>query len=335
MKAPFKYIKSLFKFAIIILVIYMVPYFTNFSGNFCNSLHRFFNNYPVYTTLHLFKEFIDPSFRKKQHKIVVDNNVIDIVIPVIEKDIPTLLHVVHSTRKMIMHPINNIYLIAPNSSVKIREVAKQLNCVFIAEEQVLKNHKYIKHEGNGWILQQLLKLSVDEFAESEHILIVDADTVFIRPQVFIWRNQYLVNVNLGYPKFYKNYTIKLLDLKKRLPFDFVCHHMLVKKSILHNLKSYIQGRYGQAWDLYLTNNHIENIRNNKRSWLSEYDIYTNYLINFTDYKYRYVPACNLVVPRNKLNAISSMSNIFGCDYKTITLHLQLPSQMELGESHGN
>ena len=40
-----------------------------------------------------------------------------------------------------------------------------------------------------WIYQQFLKWSGDDLAETTHYLVVDADTVLIRPQVFEARRE--------------------------------------------------------------------------------------------------------------------------------------------------
>lgn len=101
---------------------------------------------------------------------------LDIVIPIIEKDLPTLPYVIKGIRSQLMHPLGTIYLIAPES-LKIREAAEKYNATFILEDTVLPKFRQNPPQA-GWIKQQYLKLNADQFVQSDHYLVVDA-TLFL------------------------------------------------------------------------------------------------------------------------------------------------------------
>lgn len=119
----------------------------------------------------------------------VSGPAIDVLIPAIEKDLATLPHVIDSLRRYVRHPISNIYIVSPNSS-KIRNLCSRKNCIFVNETTVLpftkKDIHYSSSRWNrsGWLYQQLLKMNGDHICRESHFLVIDADTVLIRPHRF-------------------------------------------------------------------------------------------------------------------------------------------------------
>lgn len=203
----------------------------------------------------------------------------------------------------------------------------------------------------GWILQQFLKLNADTVVEQDHYLVVDADTVMLRPCVFmkpsfwfylryklkrffpqmetlcpfIWMNLeelaktdlYLVNTQWDYQARIKRLTTKILGNKKCLLYDFVPHHMLFSKKILQQMKNHIGKRLGQPWHAAI----LKILKDeNREGDFSEYDIYTTYLMEFSGARCRLVSNANILVHRNLLDRLEKIIPIYGCQYKTITMH---------------
>src|ERR1700722_10906526 len=84
-----------------------------------------------------FEEIRDLSRRfERQHPFEASSVPLDILIPTIEKDLVVLPHTINFARRSLMHPIGNIYLVAP-ASPKIMAVAKELGCIFVDETTVL------------------------------------------------------------------------------------------------------------------------------------------------------------------------------------------------------
>ncbi|MCM1291896.1 MAG: DUF6492 family protein [Prevotella sp.] len=170
---------------------------------------------------------------------------IDIAIPCIPKDLPTLPLCIESIRKNIPHNIKKIYLIGPNTT-QMRQAAESLKVSFVDETSILPgspqqiqidNEK--RQNRKGWIFQQFLKLS-GNIGKSEYILFIDADHILLKPHTFLTHD--------GKTVFYtsKEFYLPYYDNIKRLTgqcrfarHSFIAHKMLFRKSHLNELKTHI------------------------------------------------------------------------------------------------
>lgn len=262
------------------------------------------------------KNKIDPSFRRNALPIRSASKLeIDIVIPIVEKDLETAIHTINSIRKLVMHKLGKIYLVAPNID-KIIDFAKEHNCEFVDENQVLPDPK-LKQYG-GWIIQQFIKLNMQDIVEKEHYLVVDADTFFLRPVVFMQNNLYLVNVHIDCCKLRKTYTSNILNNKKTYAYDFVAHHMLFSKKILQQMKQHIENIHNDVWYKVFLKSFV-NDQISLRGF-SEYELYTTYLTEFTQEKFKFVSSANLPMHRNFLASVEQIIKAYAADYKSISLH---------------
>ena len=244
--------------------------------------------------------------------------VIDILIPVLEKDLVTLFSVVFCARKYINNPIGNIVIVGRTGLTE--EFCKLHNCIFLDEDLVLPIKKTdILHNNvvwyrSGWIFQQLIKLSADELVQNENVLILDADTCLTMKQSFILDdNKIILNFSDEFHFPYKHY-VDILNLKKRFLLSFICHHMLFNKIILKRIKKEIELNTGKNWiDAILTN-----IDFNVTSSFSEYEMYGNYIY------YNYPERVHLEYWSNK----SLQTNVLNIEriegykdkYKSISFH---------------
>jgi len=266
------------------------------------------------TILYLTRFFIDPSFIP--HRFIISNSTpIDIVIPIIEKDLSTVVQTVNTARAFVMHPINKIYFVGPNSS-KIKQVAKELNCEFIDESTVLENFNYIMKKYGGWFVQQFLKLEASKFVDCDHYLVIDADTVYLRPQIFIEEQKYLVNVQWEPKVNRKIFTQQVLKDDKFYYYDFVTHQMLFSKKILNNLKMYVETLHGQPWDQVL----FKLIDQDSQRGFSEYDIYQAFLTQHSGVKFKFISNANMSAPENFVHNIEFFKQAYAPNYKSINLH---------------
>ncbi len=217
---------------------------------------------------------------------------IDVLIPAIDKDSKVLPLVIDGIRKFVKHPLGNIYIVSPKSSI-IKKICKEKKCKFIFEDNILpitkKDIDYtvingtwdgIKYEDiidrSGWLYQQLLKLSGDIICKEKYYLVVDADTVFITPHVFI-RNKKMVFYCPDNPWHYKpifDHYEKLLGQKAIAPVSLINHYMLFSKKRVLNLKKTIEERHGKAWYEAI----IDLIDKTDHCSFSEYETYGNYVL---------------------------------------------------------
>ncbi len=240
------------------------------SGNF--SREQFFRRFKFYQSF-----FFDKLLRFHH---LGSNVPLDIFIPVIKKDLDVLPFVVMYARMNVMHPISGIYIIAP-ASEEIKEVAAKLNCIFIDEKSVLGysreriNYYIDGRDASGWIFQQLLKLNSGKVCSEEHILILDCDTLIIKPKKFEFKGKYIVEFSNEFTNAYFETYYLLTRFKHRMPVSFICHHMLFRKSILIELHKHIEHIHQRPWDAAI----IDVIGQNEQCSFSEYETYANFVLD--------------------------------------------------------
>jgi glycosyltransferase involved in cell wall biosynthesis len=203
---------------------------------------------------------------------------IDILIPAIEKDLETLPYVIDAVRKQVKHPIGQIIIVAPKRS-RIMELCRRKQCKFVDENSVLpitkKNIHYhsAKWERSGWLFQQLLKMSGDTLCTSEYFLVIDADTVLIRPHVFTAGEKTIFYCrNWSQPEYFKAYR-RLLGKEAASRASFVTHYMLFNKTKLAQLKRVIASNHQTSWYSAI----LRKLDKSKQFGFSEFETYGNFL----------------------------------------------------------
>ena len=97
---------------------------------------------------------------------------LDVLIPLIEKDLHLLPHCIAALRKYLHHPIGKISIIAPPATALLA-AAKNRDITIINENDLLPNldrgdiqfYSGAGEDRRGWIMQQLFKLCVNETTE--------------------------------------------------------------------------------------------------------------------------------------------------------------------------
>lgn len=208
------------------------------------------------------------------------NEAIDIFMPTVEKDAEMLDLSIKYAKKNIKHPIGTIYVVAPKSAKKVREVAKQNDCDYVDETTILpitKESIAYWHNGenrNGWIYKMLINLCADQVSSAENILVLDSDTVFIRPQVFIYKGRPLFNVSNEYHLPYYRANTKLLGLRHNGSRSYITHYMMFNRETLQQLRSDIERRWGGKWYEAI----ISQLDRSEGSAFADYELYADYYI---------------------------------------------------------
>lgn len=255
---------------------------------------------------------------KNEKKYIPNNIKIDIIIPVIEKDLNILPFTIKGIRKNVIHPIENIKIIAPKSD-KIRRFCKRHQCIYINEDRVLPikkvNISYIENkiDRSGWIWQQFIKLS-EHLSSCEYYLVVDADTVLIRPQVFIRETKTLILIGDDYyPPYYKMYE-SLFGYKRNSNNSFVCHQMLFSKKRVFELKKEIEFHTNQSWYEAIINR-LHSLNNIS---LSEYEIYGNWMLKNHGDKIVNEYWFNKTMSQKEIKNYSKFQEKYKISYKSIS-----------------
>ncbi|MFD2370956.1 DUF6492 family protein [Brevibacillus sp. GCM10020057] len=203
---------------------------------------------------------------------------IDVLIPAIAKDLGTLPYVIDSIRKQVKHPIGKIMVVSPPSK-RIQALCRRKNCIFVNEKRVLpiakKDIRYQTKRANrsGWLLQQLLKLAGGKLTKRRYYLVIDADTILIRPHIFLVNGKTVFYCrNWSRPEYFRTYR-KLLGVKPAAKRSFVAHYMLFDKAKLSHLKRKIEARHKTRWYWAIIK------KTNKKSYagFSEFETYGNFV----------------------------------------------------------
>lgn len=241
-------------------------------------------------------------------------NKIDVLIPAIEKDLEVLGYVIDSARRNIIHPIGKIFIIAPEST-NIMKLSVEKNCKFVNENKVLpltkKDIDYCPKKGNaridrsGWLFQQLLKLSGDTLSSQDGFLVLDADTVLVRPHtferdgktVFFYRDLY-------YKPYFDTYRRLFGEdaLCPNFSIFFVSHYMFFKKKRVAELKKRIETRHNTNWYTAILNN----INKNQWDSFSEFETYGNFMFKNHPHEMILKKRHNLSLKRSSIKNISNL-----------------------------
>ncbi len=220
------------------------------------------------------------------------NDPIDIVIPCCGKDIEVLDLCIEGAKENVAN-FRRIIVVSAEKYTDNAEWFDENDYPFslrdVAHELIdndNKAEKYLKYGGRvGWYFQQLLKLYAHLVIPglSANVLILDADTIFLKPVSFLNEQNggLYATASSMHPPYFKH-------MKKLIP-DFgpvyenvsgIAHHMLFQKAIILDLLQTIEGIHQiEAWKI------LCRLVDNKSlyySGFSEYEIYFNFVFSQTD-----------------------------------------------------
>jgi hypothetical protein len=204
------------------------------------------------------------------------NSIFDIVIPVGPKDKEIIVKQTEYTKKNIIG-YRNIYLICYDPTINID------GCITIDEkifpftiETVIKFHG--KFDRNGWYLQQLLKLYAGIVIPNilDRYLVIDSDTFFLKPTIFIENNKCLYNYGSEYHIPYFNHMLRLNKNLTKVDNNKsgICHHMMFETKYIKELIKTIENEKNE----FFYNLFLNLVTDTQYSGASEYEIYFNYIL---------------------------------------------------------
>ncbi len=246
---------------------------------------------------------------------------IDILIPAIDKDLGTLPHVIDAARKHVKHPIGRIWIVAPKSN-RIIKLCKIKKCAFVNENKVLPitkdniRYRSKRWEKSGWMFQQLLKMSGDTICSSKHFLVMDADTVLIRPHEFLIGNKTVFYCRSWSQPEYFNMYRRLLGAEPARPASFVTHYMLFNKARLAKLKQVIEKKHKTRWYKAI----LRKIDKSRPFAFSEYETYGNFLYALNPGRVVLRKALNKSLQANMKDIPPQKIRKLAREYRSISLH---------------
>jgi hypothetical protein len=247
---------------------------------------------------------------------------IDVLIPVIEKDSEVLPCTLESIRTHLKHPVGRIVVVAPESA-KIRAICSAKEVDYVSEESVLpiakKDIGYVidGKDRSGWVLQQLLKWSGEALGLNEHYLVLDADTVLIRPQAFEVNGKFVyLHSDEHHAPYFEVYR-KLFGINTLSHLSFVSHQMLLSQTRLAEFKQQIETRHRcEPWYKVL----LSVMDKSKSSAISEYELYGHWMLQNHSNEMIREYWFNRSMPRSRLHELPRIEKEFSDKYRSISFH---------------
>jgi hypothetical protein len=176
----------------------------------------------------------------------------------------------------------NIYVITHNPNLT------RTDCIVIHESTfpftIQDVEKYSSPKRYGWYLQQLLKLYAHTIPNiSENYLVIDCDTLFLKPTTFFENDLICFNyANEYHPPYFEHLERMSSTLKKQVQQSGICHHMMFTTTFLKEMFHRISQEYNtkhnthyEFWEIMLV---CIDPSHKNGSGFSEYEMYFNYMI---------------------------------------------------------
>jgi Family of unknown function (DUF6492) len=132
----------------------------------------------------------------------------------------------------------------------------------------------------GWYLQQLIKLYFPLVVPDcvDHVLAIDADTIFLRPSRFIDNKRVVFNLGDEYHEPYFEHMRRMHpSLQKLIDYSGITHCMMFNRRWLAELMNLVETHHRQValWKVYLA---AVAPKHRKHSGASEYETYFNFCL---------------------------------------------------------
>ena len=212
----------------------------------------------------------------------------DVVLICHEKDFQTAKLVLDGVLANSLNPIQNIFFVstlieAPNWLPKNIKYIYEDDVVGVKAAKILLGSLPYK----GWVLQQILKLSADQF--SKKFVVLDCDTVLLKPHLFFDSETTVLRLAYEYSPHYRAFE-KSLGISSFGLFSYTCHMMPYKSEVLNLLKGQIENLTGMDWIEYFCKFAIDH-----GMVVNEQDLYAKFLIS-ENFPVIYRPWFNKTVP---------------------------------------
>ena len=228
------------------------------------------------------------------------------------KDFGTVKIVIESIHRYSLNSVRRIFLI---SNQVCRPVWLCKDCTYINENEIQGVYSVNKElrglPYRGWVLQQVLKYSGASF--SDRFVVVDCDTILIRPHLFFQGNKTILRLAYEYSPHYRHFE-RSLGINEKKYLSFICHMMPFRANILKELFFHIENTTGQPWQ-----NYFASYAKIYGMSVSEYDLYARFLIQ-KKYPYCYNPWLNKSVNISDDIKLSDIVKEFANTKNSISAH---------------
>lgn len=160
---------------------------------------------------------------------------IDALVPCAEKDLPTLPLVIASIHSASVNPVDRVVVVVRRDLLQRARAAMDAECDLVAEEDLLDEatrnlvDSIVPADRRGWVVQQLAKFEVVASSPREGVLVVDADTVMLRPRTWLTDSrQLLVPVHEFHSPYEQHFQRFFGRTERAATVSWVAHHQLMR-----------------------------------------------------------------------------------------------------------
>lgn len=246
---------------------------------------------------------------------------IDLVIPTVSKDFDLLQEVLKAAKKNIVQPINKIFIVS-RKDLTIEKFCSDNGYVFVDELSVLGYGKdaitYMvgNVNRNGWMFQQLLKLSGEKFVEMENYFVVDSDTILIRPHSLIENGAWTFFQNEEWNQPYFDSFKTLLGYDAPTTLSYTSHMMIFNTDNLRRMKKELEEKHGISWDKA----YVSTASPTEPSCISDYDTYANWVLYNLPGKVKNRVFYNKGLSRDYFASWEELAKKYGRKYNSLSFH---------------
>lgn len=225
--------------------------------------------------------YFSSLFKRRYSSISLDasSEPIDVIIPMIPKDLDVLPLCLKGLRENVANKIEKIYIVSPYDDGLIN-YCKEEGIVYVNENDVLgysaKDVNFVTEKGenrSGWMFQQFLKLA-GNVGTCQRYITIDSDHILLNRHVFLTKDDKYVFYRS--PEFHIQYHLinkKLLGGFHLPLLSYVSHKMIFDKKELESLKRLVETRLGKRWDLAI----LDNLDKEAGAPFSEFEFYAGYI----------------------------------------------------------
>ncbi len=243
------------------------------------------------------------------HRKPQTDTIVDVVIPTVGKDRRLLTTYIDHLRSNLCEKIGTIFLVAPGNDEALRTFAKDQHCTFIDERSILGYGKEkIEYTVNGldrrgWLFQQLLKLSGDQFVTAAEYIIVDSDTILTQPYRFHSdQGKTILYESTEWHAPYYTAFKNLFGYDAPHSLSLTSHMMLFSVEHLTTMKNEIATRHHMPWD----EAYVAVCNKNNNSGISDYDTYGQWLLYNRPNAVITQPLYNRPMARSRFNQLPDL-----------------------------
>jgi hypothetical protein len=206
----------------------------------------------------------------------------DIVIPLGSNDVSIIKEQISHTKKNVIG-FRNIYIVT-NEEIDFDDK----NVIIIKEfffpfciENISKMR--CNSQRSCWYLQQLIKLYSGFVITGilTRYLVIDADTFFLKPTTFVSNDNCLFNFGTENHRPYFTHMSKLHpSFDKQINLSGICHHMIFDTTVIRRMFDIVEEYHNQPFWVSFIN--LVDKNDYEFSGASEYELYFNFVIKFTE-----------------------------------------------------